>query len=69
MSKRARKLTCEEFQRLLPELVGSDNNPSDHPHAKACANCRQMAQDLEIIAEAARDMIPEERSKVPWWPR
>lgn len=59
MPKRARKLTCEEFQRLIPELVGSGSDPSDHPHAKACANCRQIAQELGVIAEAARRLFPE----------
>jgi len=72
MSKRARKMTCEEFQRLIPELVNSDADPSDHPHAKACAECRQIAQELEVIAVAARKLFPEqpaEWSEIPWWPR
>lgn len=64
MPKRARRLTCEEFQRLIPELVGSDANLSDHPHAKACANCRQMVQELEVIAKAARKLFPSEWSRV-----
>lgn len=65
MPKHARKLTCEEFQRQL----SNSSVPSDHPHARACATCRQLAQELAVIAEAARKLFPPEWSEVKWWPR
>jgi hypothetical protein len=68
MPKRARKLTCEEFQRQLPELVSSDSDPSDHPHARACAVCRHLAQDLVVIADEARKLFPPQWSDLKWWP-
>jgi hypothetical protein len=72
MSKRADKLTCEEFQRQLSDLINSDSDLFDHPHAQGCAVCRQLAEELDMIAEAARKLFPEgpaEWSKIPWWPR
>ena len=60
MPKRASKLTCEEFQSHISELINSDADPEDHPHARACALCRQMVQELKTIAEAARELCPEE---------
>jgi len=69
MPKHARKLTCEEFQRQLTELINSETDPSDHPHARACATCRQLAQELEVVAEAARKLFTREWSEVKWWPR
>jgi hypothetical protein len=47
-------LTCEEFQRRLADLISCDIDGLDHPHARVCAHCRQLLQDLRTIAEAAR---------------
>lgn len=69
MSRHVRKLTCEEFQSQLPELINSGSEPSEHPHAKTCANCRQIAQELESIADAARELFRPEWTGIKWWPR
>lgn len=69
MPKHARKLTCKEFQRQLSDLINSGADPEDHPHVKACPACRQIVQELEVIAEAARKLFPPEWSEVKWWPR
>jgi hypothetical protein len=69
MPKHARKLSCEEFQHQLSDLINSGADLEDHPHVKACPKCRQIAQELEAIAEAARKLFPPERSEVKWWPR
>jgi hypothetical protein len=50
MTKYGKQLTCEEFQRLMAEDF------YDYSHAKKCAICYQLLQELEAIAEAARDM-------------
>ena len=47
-------MTCEEFQNQLNDMLRSGLNLYDHPHVKACSYCRQLVQELEIIAEAAR---------------
>jgi hypothetical protein len=69
MPKDTSKLTCEEFRRQLSDLINSDAYLEDHPHVKACPTCRQLAQELEVIAEEARKLFPSESSEVTWWPR
>lgn len=49
---------CAEFQAQLPELVGSGQTMSRHPHIQSCATCRALLEDLETIAEAARQLFP-----------
>jgi hypothetical protein len=53
-----RMLSCEEFQALLPELIGSGEDINLHPHMHSCALCRELLADLETIAEAARQLFP-----------
>ena len=53
-------MTCEEFQARMPELIGSGENASAHPHVQNCALCRALLTDLETIAEAARQLFPVE---------
>jgi predicted anti-sigma-YlaC factor YlaD len=52
------KMTCEEFQAQLPELIGSGANAADHEHLQSCELCRALLADLETIAEAARQLFP-----------
>jgi len=49
---------CEEFQEQIPELLAlsSDSDPEDHPHARACPDCRQLMRDYATIAEAAQQL-------------
>lgn len=58
MSKDPNNMTCQEFQALMPELIGSGENASAHPHMQSCALCRALLADLETIAEAARQLFP-----------
>lgn len=51
-------MSCRQFQRQLPELVGSGAVAADHPHLQRCENCRRLVADLETIAEAARQLLP-----------
>ena len=53
-----KNLTCEEFQSQMPELIGSGEDASAHPHVQSCALCRALLADLETIAEAARQLFP-----------
>lgn len=54
MSEDSRKLTCEEFQSQIAELLASGANIENQPHVKACAICSQLLHDVETIAENAR---------------
>jgi len=52
------KMSCEEFQAQLPELIGSGEDVSAHPHVQSCERCRALLAALETIAEAARQLFP-----------
>lgn len=60
MTQDPNKMTCEEFQSHMPELIGSGEDASAHPHVRNCALCRALLSDLETIAEAARQLFPVE---------
>jgi hypothetical protein len=61
------KMSCEEFQASLPELIGSGENVADHPHLKDCQLCRELLAELETIAEAARQLFPIEEPPDDLW--
>ena len=60
MTQDVKNMTCEEFQDRMPELIASGQDASAHPHVQECALCRALLQDLETIAEAARQLFPVE---------
>ncbi|MFP5234881.1 MAG: hypothetical protein ACLGSD_03190 [Acidobacteriota bacterium] len=55
-----KNMSCEEFQAQMPELIGSGQDASAHPHVQSCDLCRALLKDLETIAEAARQLFPVE---------
>ena len=55
-----RNMTCEEFQSRMPDLIGAGEDAFAHPHVQSCALCRALLNDLETIAEAARQLFPVE---------
>lgn len=58
MSDDLKDMSCEEFQARMPELIGSGEDASAHPHVQNCELCRALLADLETIAEAARRLFP-----------
>jgi hypothetical protein len=62
-----RNLSCEQFQALLPELIGSGEDISSHPHLQSCALCSELLAELETIAEAARQLFPTEEPPDDLW--
>jgi hypothetical protein len=58
MNEDPKNMTCAEFQAQLPELIGTGENISGHPHLESCELCRELLSDLETIAEAARQLFP-----------
>lgn len=58
MSEVHKNMTCAEFQAHLPELIGTGEDISGHPHLETCELCRALLSDLETIAEAARQLFP-----------
>jgi Uma2 family endonuclease len=62
-----KNMSCEEFQALLPELIGTGNDINLHPHIQSCELCRALLADLETIAEAARQLFPIEEPPDKLW--
>jgi hypothetical protein len=58
MTEKNSNLTCAEFQAQLPELIGTGEDISKHPHVQSCELCRALLAELETIAEAARQLFP-----------
>ena len=63
----SKNMTCEEFQAQMPELIGSGEDVASHPHVQSCALCRALLNDLETIAEAARQLFPVEDPPDTLW--
>jgi hypothetical protein len=46
-------MTCDEFERVLPELEGGHTTEQEE-HLKSCSVCSELVSDLDAIAQQAR---------------
>jgi hypothetical protein len=46
-------MTCQEFQRVLPELEGGRSYEADE-HLRMCSRCWDLVSDLDAISQQAR---------------
>jgi hypothetical protein len=60
-------MSCEDFQGQMAELIGSGEDLSKHPHLQTCTRCRALLNELETIAEAARQLFPVEDPSDALW--
>jgi hypothetical protein len=60
MAYNTKKMTCTEFQAMVPDLILAGEEVSLHPHMQTCDLCRELLADLETIAEAARRLFPSD---------
>jgi len=67
MTDEAKELSCAAFQAQLPELIGTGANAAEHPHVQSCELCSALLNDLETIAEAARQLFPIEEPPDALW--
>lgn len=58
-------MTCDEFERVLPELEG-EHNLEQVEHLKVCSTCADLVSDLNSIAEQARFLPDQEPSPRVW---
>ena len=66
----AKPMSCEEFQSQLAELVGSGVDVLHHPHIKECPNdCLRLYQDLQTIADAAKQLFQDQQPEDNLWER
>jgi hypothetical protein len=57
-------MTCEEFERVLPEL-GSGHNIEREQHLKSCSACSDLIADLNAISQQAR-LLQSSEEPSPW---
>jgi predicted anti-sigma-YlaC factor YlaD len=69
MTTNSKTMSCAEFQAQLSDLVGSGADVENHPHIKECDLCRQLYQELQTIAEAARQLFPDQQPEDNLWER
>jgi len=63
-------MSCEEFTSQLAELVGSGVDVVNHPHIKTCKhNCLRLYEDLQTIANAAKQLFPDQQPEDNLWER
>jgi hypothetical protein len=67
MRELACNLSCEEFQRKLPDIICSCERIADHPHLHNCELCRALLAALDVIAQAARELYPIEDHPATLW--
>jgi len=64
-----KSMSCEEFQSQLAELVGSGADVENHPHIRECEICRRLYDDLQTIADAAKQLFPDQQPEDNLWDR
>jgi hypothetical protein len=70
MTMDPKSMSCEEFQSQLAELVGSGADVENHPHIRECKNdCLRLYQDLQTIAEAAKQLFQDQQPEDNLWER
>jgi hypothetical protein len=57
-------MTCEEFERVLPEL-GSGHSIEQERHLKSCSACSDLLEDLNAISQQAR-LLQGSEEPSPW---
>ena len=66
---KTKTMSCEVFQSQLSDLVGSGADIENHPHIQECDICRQLYQELQTIADAARQLFPDQQPEDKLWER
>jgi hypothetical protein len=58
-------MTCDEFERVLPELEGGHSSEQEE-HLRICSSCSALVSDLNTIAENARLLEDYEPGPQVW---
>lgn len=61
------KMTCAEFQRVLPYIIDTGGNAEQEQHLRECAVCSDLVQDLKYIADQAKLLVPMEDPSPRVW--
>jgi hypothetical protein len=67
MKQFANNPRCEEFHSQLADIIGSGEMIANHPHLQSCELCRALLADLNVIAQAARQLFPVQDPPIALW--
>jgi len=59
-------MTCEEFERVLPELEGGHTIEQEE-HLRTCPGCAELVEDLQAIQRRARELQASETPSPRVW--
>jgi hypothetical protein len=59
-------MTCQEFQRVLPELEGGRSFEAEE-HLRMCSRCWDLVSDLDAITQQARTLQASEEPSPRVW--
>lgn len=51
-------MTCDEFERVLPELEG-DRSIEQEQHLRTCVACSDLVRDLTVISQQAKHLAAD----------
>jgi hypothetical protein len=57
-NKENNKMTCADFQKVLPYIFENGGDTGEMDHLKTCAVCSDLVQDLRYIADQAKLLLP-----------
>lgn len=52
---------CAAFQGGMADRIGAGEDLQADPHMLTCERCRALVQELELIAEVAKQLMPAEQ--------
>ena len=61
-------MTCDEFQRVLPELEGAHSREQEE-HLHSCSGCADLVADLNAILQEAHELAADEEPNQRVWNR
>lgn len=59
-------MTCQEFERVLPELEGGGSFEADE-HLRMCSRCWDLVSDLDAISQQARALQASDEPSPRVW--
>jgi hypothetical protein len=60
-------MNCAEFQRVLPDIIGSGRNAEQEAHLTSCSACSGVVSDLNTISQQARQLQASEEPSPRVW--
>jgi hypothetical protein len=62
-------MTCQDVQRVLPQIMDGGQNREFQTHLQTCPACSELVSDLELIASEARQLAATEEPAPRVWVR